>query len=92
MIIVLLVIFDAVVTWIFLAHGGEEGNPFVLWTLSLGPWTFWAIKLLPLPLMLTYFAVKRFFLWARLLAYLLLIVYTALACFHIYGIFTTILS
>ena len=84
--VALLVIFDASATYIFIHQGGEEGNPLVAWFLNLGPAAFWILKLAPLPLMMLYFASKRFFRWARMLAYLLLVVYTALAGFHVYGL------
>ena len=85
--IVLLVAFDAVATWIFLHHGGEEGNPFVVWLLTLGPSAFWVLKLAPLPLMFAYFAAKRFFAWTQVLALTLFSVYTVLAGFHLYWIY-----
>lgn len=85
--IVFLVAFDAVTTWIFIHRGGEEGNPFVIWLLTLGPSAFWVLKLAPLPLMLAYFAAKRFFAWTRVFASLLFTVYIALAGFHLYWIY-----
>ena len=86
--VALLVVFDAVATWSFIHQGGEEGNPIVAWFLELGPAAFWTLKLAPLPLMILYFASKRYFLWTRLMAYLLLVAYTALAGFHLYGIWS----
>ncbi len=83
--IMLLVLFDATATWLIIRQGVEEGNPLIVWILSLGPLAFWAVKLGPLPLFLVLLAVKRFFAWARFLVWFIFIVYAALAAFHLWG-------
>jgi len=84
--VILLVLFDASATWLILRRGIEEGNPVIAWLLNLGPAAFWAVKLGPLPLFLILLSVKRFFVWARILVWLVFIVYAVLAAFHLWGI------
>lgn len=84
--VIVLVVFDATSTWLIIRQGIEEGNPLIAWLLNLGPSAFWAVKLGPLPLFLVLLAVKRFFVWARVLVWLVFIVYAALAAFHLWGI------
>lgn len=81
--LVFLVMLDATSTLFILSRGGSEANPLMRHMLERGtPW-FLLVKFGPLPLAFLLLSVARYFGWVRWVLALLLLVYGALAAYHV---------
>jgi len=80
---VLFVALDATSTLYILRHGGTEKNPLMATLIERGTGWFLLVKLGPLPFAYLLLSVARYFGWIKWALITLLLVYGALALYHL---------
>ncbi len=81
--LITLIILDSLSTLFIVSRGGTEENPLMQTLLERGPGWFLFVKLGPLPVAFLLLSIARYFGWVRWGLAALLIVYGALATYHL---------
>ncbi len=81
--VVLLNLLDAWFTLLFLAHGGQELNPFVDEILKIGPEVFILFKTLGIGICTAFLTITKNFRAARIGMTVVLVGYSLLLCWHL---------
>jgi hypothetical protein len=82
--LVALIVLDAVSTLFILSRGGTEENPLMASLLARGTGRFLLVKIGPLPIAFLLLSVARYFGWTRWALTAMILVYGALAAYHVH--------